>query len=138
MFDIKPIVKPEWKKPLSDEAKAYLDNRLVTKSPFYTNNFYTWTNKKGNDYILIDWVLNGIDAYFQLNDFKKHGNMKYIFPKDFKKQIYGLDNVDVSWPYIIVFEGVYDSIFVKNGIAVGTKAITDYQLKLVKERFPHH
>ena len=138
VFDIKPIVKAEWKKPLSEEAKTYLDSRLVTKSPFYNDSFYLWTNKRGNDYILIDWVLNGVDAYFQLNDFKKHGSMKYIFPKDSKKLIYGLDNVDVSWPYIIVFEGVYDSIFVKNGIAVGTKAITDYQLKLIKERFPHH
>ena len=138
VFDIKPIVKAEWKKPLSEEAKTYLDSRLVTKSPFYNDSFYLWTNKRGNDYILIDWVLNGVDAYFQLNDFKKHGSMKYIFPKDSKKLIYGLDNVDMSWPYIIVFEGVYDSIFVKNGIAVGTKAITDYQLKLIKERFPHH
>lgn len=52
--------------------------------------------------------------------------MKYIFPKDKKKLVYGLDNIDISWPYIIVFEGVYDSVFVKNGISVGTKAITDY------------
>jgi len=138
IFDIKPLVKSEWKKPLSEEAKTYLDKRLVTKSPFFTNNFYSWINKKGNEYILIDWVLNGVDAYFQLNDYKKFGSMKYIFPKDTKKLIYGLDNIDVSWPYIIVVEGVFDSIFIKNGIAVGTKAITDYQLKLIQERFPQH
>ena len=29
--------------------------------------------------------------------------MKYIFPKDTKKLVFGLDNVDVSWPYIICY-----------------------------------
>lgn len=138
IFDIKPLMKPEWKKPLSDDAKSYLNNRHVLEAPFFDNNLYSWTNKKGNEYILIDWVINGIDAYYQINDFKKHGNMKYIFPKNEKKLIYGLDNVDVSWPYIIVFEGFYDSVFCKNGVCVGTKAITDYQIKLIKEHFPKH
>lgn len=52
--------------------------------------------------------------------------MKYIFPKDSKKLVFGLDNIDVSWPYVICFEGVYDSLFVKNGIATGTKSLSDY------------
>ena len=64
--------------------------------------------------------------------------MNYIFPRSKKKIIAGLDNVDVSWPYVIVFEGYYDSLFVKNGICSGTKAITDYQLKIIKERYPRH
>lgn len=64
--------------------------------------------------------------------------MKYIFPKDSKKLVAGLDNVDISWPYIICFEGYYDSLFVKNGVCLGTKSITSYQLKLIKERFPKH
>ena len=42
----------------------------------------------------------------------------------------------MSWPYIIVFEGVYDSLFVKNGIATGTKSISDMQYKLIRERYP--
>ena len=87
---------------------------------------------------MIPWRLNGVDAYFQLNDFQKLHSLKYIFPKDKKKLLYGLDNIDISWPYIIVFEGVYDSLFVKNGIASGTKSVSDYQLKLIKERFPRH
>lgn len=52
--------------------------------------------------------------------------MKYIFPKDKKKLVAGLDNIDVSFPYIILLEGFYDSVFVKNGVCVGTKAVTDY------------
>lgn len=138
IFELKSIVLPEWKNPLSENAKAYLDQRLVTKAPFFNTPLYTWTNKKQQEYILIPWQLNGVDAYYQLNDFEKHGAMKYLFPKDKKKLIAGLDNIDISWPYIIVFEGFYDSLFVKNGICSGTKSITDYQLKLIQERYPKH
>lgn len=138
IFQLQQLVKPEWKKPLSAKAKEYLANRKVIEAPFLKEDLYSCYTKRGEEYILIPWRLNGIDAYFQLNDFQKLHSLKYIFPKDKKKLIYGLDNIDISWPYVIVFEGVYDSLFVKNGIATGTKSITDYQLKLIKERFPKH
>ena len=139
LFDIKSMLKPEWKCPLSDKAKEYLSNRKVLEAPFLEDTLYSWYSKKNEEYILIPWNLNGCEgAYFQLNDFLKHREMKYIFPKDSKKLVFGLDNIDVSWPYIICFEGVYDSLFVKNGIATGTKSISEYQYKLISERYPHH
>lgn len=138
LFNLKSIVKPEWKSPLSEKAKIYLHNRLVDQAPYLKNQLYSWISKKEKEYILIPWTLNGIDAYYQLNDFEKHGSMKYIFPKDKKKLVYGLDNVDISWPYLILFEGVFDSLFVKNAICTGTKSVTDYQLKIIKERYPRH
>lgn len=138
MFQLQSIVKPEWKQPLSDKAKAYLSGRKVTEAPFLKENLYSCYTKKGEEYIMIPWRLTGVDAYFQLNDFQKLHSLKYVFPKDKKKLLYGLDNIDISWPYIIAFEGVYDSLFVKNGIATGTKSVSDYQLKLIKERFPRH
>lgn len=138
IFQLQSIVKTEWKQPLSDKAKTYLSGRKVTEAPFLKENLYSCYTKKGEEYIMIPWRLNSVDAYFQLNDFQKLHSLKYVFPKDKKKLLYGLDNIDISWPYIIVFEGVYDSLFVKNGIATGTKSVTDYQLKLIKERFPRH
>ena len=59
-------------------------------------------------------------------------------PKNSHKLVYGLDNVDLSWPYVIVFEGVYDSLFVKNAVAVGTKSLSDRQERLIRERYPNH
>lgn len=138
IFELKSSIRPEWKKPLTDEAKAYLDGRMVTKAPFLREDFFSTYGKNGAEYIMIPWVVNGVDAYYQLNDYLKNGSIKYIFPKNKKKLVYGLDNIDMSWPYIIVFEGVYDSLFVKNAIAVGTKSITDYQIRLIKERYPNH
>jgi len=138
IFELKSIVQPNWKKPLSDKAKEYLNNRMVLSAPYLREDLFSCYGKNNDEYIMIPWVVNGIDAYYQLNDFQKLHSLKYVFPKDKKKLIYGLDNIDISWPYIIVFEGVYDSLFVKNAIATGTKSITDYQLKLIRDRYPNH
>lgn len=139
IFNFKRELDPDWKKPLSSEARSYLEKRLVLDAPFLKEPIYsTYNTATGNEYILIPWKINGVDAYWQTNDFLKHGPMKYIFPKDKKKLVYGLDNVDPAYKKLFVFEGVYDSLFVKNGIASGTKAITDYQLKIIKQRWPSH
>jgi hypothetical protein len=138
LFQLESIVKPEWKKPLSPSAINYLKNRRVLDAPFLYEQFYSCYGKNNEEYIMIPWKINGIDAFYQLNDFKKHHAMKYIFPKDKKKLIYGLDNIDISWPYLIITEGVFDSLFIKNGICSGTKSITQYQLDLIHERYPHH
>lgn len=140
IFNLKNIIKPEWKQPLSNDAIEYLKNRKVLDAPYLKDNLYCCYNKdKSKEFILIPWVINSVNAYYQLNDFHKYNpSIKYIFPPKKQKLIYGLDNIDLSFPYIIVFEGVYDSLFVKNGIAVGTKAITQNQLDLIKYRYPKH
>ena len=140
IFNLKRILDPNMKKPLSDNAKQYLEKRLVTHAPFFKEPLFSlFSEDCKKEYILIPWKINGIDVYYQVNDFMKYRpSMKYIFPKDHKKLLYGLDNVDPNYKKIFVFEGVYDSLFVKNGIASGTKSVTSYQMKLIKERWPHH
>lgn len=139
VFNLKPILDPSMKKPLTERAKAYLKSRKVLEAPFLREPLYSVTsNNNAEEYILIPWKVNGIDAYYQVNDFLKIRQMKYMFPKGKKKLLYGLDNIDPNYKKIFAFEGVYDSLFVKNGIATGTKSITDYQMKLIKERWPHH
>lgn len=139
IFKLKSIIKPEWKNQLSEKALTYLEQRRVLEAPFLDQKLYScYSKNKNEEFILIPWIINGCEAYYQINDFQKLHSIKYIFPKDKKKLISGLDNIDISWPYIICFEGFYDSIFVKNGICLGTKSITNYQLKLIKSRYPHH
>lgn len=138
IFSLKRVINPEWKKPLTQAATEYLEGRRVLSAPFLREPLYSCFGKNKQEYIMIPWVVNGVDAYYQLNDFQKHGPLKYVFPKNKHKLVYGLDNVDMNWNRIIVFEGVYDSLFVKNAVAVGTKSITDYQMKLIRERYPNH
>lgn len=137
--DLVQVVKQKWKTPLSDIAKEYLEKRMVLFSPFLKENFYSYFAKNGLEYILIPWKINGVECYYQLNDFQKKDKYqrKYIFPK-LEKPVYGLDNIDISFPYIICFEGVYDSLFVKNGICIGGKSLTDFQKEIIKKRYPKH
>lgn len=139
IFELKRELDPAWKQPLSKKALEYLRSRLVLDAPFLREPLYsTYNTQTKDEYILIPWKINGVDAYWQTNDFLHHGAMKYIFPKDKKKLLYGLDNIDPSYKKIFIFEGVYDSLFVKNGVASGTKAITSRQLEILKQRWPLH
>ena len=138
LFNLKNIVKPEWKKPLSEKATEYLKKRKIFEAPFLHDDFYSYYSKKNEEYILIPWKLNGYECYFQLNDFERHNKMgmKYIFPKNKDKMIFGLDNIDLSKNYIIITEGVYDSLFIPNTICVGGRFLTENQYNIIKKRFP--
>ena len=138
IFNLKSVINPDWKNTLSEKAKEYLEKRKVLSAPFLKEPLYSCYTKNKDEYIMIPWKLNGVDAYYQLNDFQKLHSLKYIFPKNKTKLLYGLDNIDISWKYILVFEGVYDSLFVKNGIACGTKKLSANQLNIIKERYPNH
>ena len=63
--------------------------------------------------------------------------MKYIFPKKMDKLIYGLDNIDLRRKYIIITEGVYDSLFLPNCVCVGGKSVSDIQLDILRKRYPN-
>jgi len=137
--DVESIIPASWYNPLSESAKSYLDNRMIFDAPFIGDtSFYSCFDKNNLEYILIPWKFKDVDVYYQINDFMKHGERKYIFPYNKTKMIFGLDNIDRSFKYIICFEGVYDSLFVKNGIAIGGKSITNNQRILLKSLFPHH
>lgn len=144
LFDFDcPAVKEEWKNKLSKRAEEYLEKRLVLQAPFLDGNkFYStyFSEDKAREMILIPWKMNGIESCFQFNDFLKLDKLgrKYIFAKGCDKLIYGIDNIDLSFPYIICFEGVYDSLFVKNGVAIGGKNLTDLQHAILKKRYPKH
>ena len=133
-------IKSEWKNPLTNSAINYLENRKVLEAPYLKDKLYSVFDKNKNEYILIPWKLNGVNAYYQINDFEHHDKIgrKYIFPSKKEKLIYGLDNIDISFPYIICFEGVYDSLFIPNAIAIGGKTLTSLQYDILSKRFPSH
>lgn len=139
VFNFKPMLKHEMKHELTENAKRYLESRKVLEAPFLKEQLFSLVQSSSKqEFILIPWKINGVDAYYQINDFMHFKSMKYLFPKDKRKLLYGLDNVDPSYSKIFVFEGVYDSVFVKNGIASGTKSLTQYQLDIIKQRWPNH
>lgn len=134
------VVKPEWRNPLTEAATEYLENRKVLCAPYLKGKLYSVFDKKQQEYILIPWKINGVDAYYQINDFEHHDSLgrKYIFPAKKDKLVYGLDNIDLSFPYIICFEGVYDSLFIPNAVAIGGKSLTKLQHDIISKRYPSH
>ena len=135
-----PRIREDWKLPLSQAATEYLDHRKVLSAPFLRDRLYSCQGRGGLEYILIPWKLNGVECYYQFNDFQRHNadGRKYIFPSKLQKVVFGLDNIDVSFPYVICFEGVYDSVFVKNGVCIGGKSLTPLQEQIISLRYPRH
>ena len=60
-----------------------------------------------------------------------------IYPKYLtkygEKSLYGENNIDNDIPYIFIFEGPIDAMFVKNAVAVGGSSMTDKQESFIKK-----
>ena len=136
-----------WKtEPLTNEATNYLDGRMIPNDK--RDMFCSIKDKDGREFILIKYLIDGDVIYHQLNNFNKYdifgqGKTKYIFPKDKninfqEKPIFNLNNIDASFPYIFCVEGIYDSLFIQNGISLGGKSLTNYQLNMIKYYYPRH
>jgi hypothetical protein len=46
-----------------------------------------------------------------------------------EKELFGLSNIDSELPYVFIFEGPIDSMFVKNGLAMASLSPTERQLQ---------
>ena len=134
----------KWEHPsaLTPEQILYLEKRGVADKAF---NFLSIRNKKDNiPFILIPWEYAGQCIFYQLHNYTGAEKYpKYLFPhsidlNDQEKPVFNIDVVDPSWKYIIACEGVYDALSYKNGVSLGGRVLTEYQGKLLKERWPHH
>lgn len=66
-----------------------------------------------------------------------NSNPRYLGKEGSEKSVFNIDRVDINLPYIFIFEGPIDSMFVKNGVSVAGLTLTDTQLTQLSE-FPFH
>ena len=136
-----------WKvQPLSQNALTYLGRRRVPSER--RDMFRTMVDSEGREFLLIQYLWDDRCIYHQLANFNGYdiagqGPVKYVFPKDESinfqsKPVFNLSSVSISFPYIICVEGVFDSLFVKNGVALGGRVLTSYQEEMLSACFPHH
>lgn len=134
-------VPKSMKNPLSERGRKYLESRKIFDSknlPKYAK-FYSAFFRKKYEVVTIPWYLEGRECYYQWRFLDSDAPFaKYGFPKGLVKKIYGIDMIDASFPYIICTEGVFDSLWVKNGVALGGKVLTEFQKEILEERFPKH
>lgn len=143
----KYLLEMGWKtRPLSDAAKSYLDQRKIPEGK--RDMMLSMFDPSSREFIVIMYIWDDSTIYHQLANFNKYdikgqGSVKYIFPKDEninfqQKPVFNIGNVNVSFPYIICTEGVFDSLFVKNGVALGGRSLTEYQMKMISTFYPRH
>lgn len=130
--------------PLTAEELTYIKSRRITELPHYESLHLMNAKVKDeksveHDFVFIPWLNHNKISSFQLNNFKHVPKFpKYIFQKHADKCVYGLDRIDQSFKYVICFEGVFDSIFVKNGVAIGGTNLMPTQEAEIRQRYPKH
>lgn len=60
---------------------------------------------------------------------------KYLSKLNSDKTIFGIERLDINIPYIFVFEGPIDSMFVRNGVSMAGLRITQSQTDQLKSLF---
>lgn len=129
-------------------AKVYLKNRKLPESflqgCFFVDKFKSFTNKHKLTYnnldyeesrIVVPLIINGNIVGFQGRIVGSIG-IRYItiMLGDYPK-IYGIDNVDWNKP-VRICEGVYDSVFIPNSIAMlGSDIDTEFLNKYPNTEF---
>lgn len=119
---------------LTDDCKKYLKSRRVFEAPGFDKSQSLYYDKE-TDRIVFPWRENGKIEYYQYRALRKWQSPKYLFPRGLKKRIYGLDKVDEYLPFVCFTEGLLDSVWVKNCVAVGGIFPTAEQLNILKEKF---
>ena len=119
---------------LPKTLQKYVDSRKIYQAPYLPKGWQLYYNKKSKR-LVIPW---GDNYYQERAVFDNQLDDKYKFPFNVEKPVFGLDLVDSNIPYIFLIEGLFDSIWVKNGVAIGSLKITKHQIELIKSKYPNH
>jgi hypothetical protein len=119
----------EWTEKLPKFVETYINNRKLLKASFLPSDYKFYYDKKLKR-LVIPWS----DNYYQERTILKSQSKedKYKFPAESEKPIFGLETLDTNFKYIFLVEGVFDSIWVKNGVAVGSLSLSNHQKELLK------
>ena len=120
------------------KALQYIkDRRLdtaVNKSP---NLFISLTDTIHQNRLCIPFYDRNKKVCFYQTRALDNAEPRYLGKVGYEKTVFGIDRIDVNIPYIFIFEGPIDSMFVKNGVAVAGISLTKTQSIQLAE-FPFH
>ena len=123
------ILNDDWVE-LPSQVQKVVDQRKIYQSPFIAKDWRLYYDKKKNR-LVIPWT----KEYYQeraLTKKQEYEEGKYLFPPNVDKPIYGLDTIDTNFKYLFLLEGVFDAIWVKNGLAVGSLILSEKQKETLK------
>ena len=94
-----------------------INHRRLPKK--YAKNFYYSYQGKFVDRLIIPYYMrDGSFKYFEARDLTGKSLQKYKFPTAMPQEFYNLCFIDKTKLFFI-FEGVFDSLFVENSVAIG-------------------
>lgn len=135
---------PENSINLTDEKQLefYRDNKFVKLALEYCQNrrLLTATNSCKTFYLSLEDRVHKnrlVIPFFSDNNrvqcYQTRALTTNQFPKYLtkfgEKELFGINNIDCSIPYVFIFEGPIDSMFVKNGVAMASLSPTEHQLQ---------
>lgn len=132
--DNKLLIMNDWIE-LPDNVKKIIEYRKLYSAEFKPNNWKLYYNKTNNR-IVIPWYRNNKFVWYQERAIDENDYPKYSNAPDLEKDIFNYDIIDESLPYVFLIEGVFDTIFVKNGVGIGGWVMTENQKKLLDLKFP--
>jgi DNA primase len=132
------------------QVKYYSTNSNFNNALKYikSRRIFTAINRPNNLYISLSDFLHKNRLCIPFYDRNKkivfyqtrsldNSNPKYLGKSGYEKTIFNLDKLDSSFPYIFIFEGPIDSMFVKNGVSTAGLNLTKSQNVQLSE-FPLH
>ena len=113
------------------DVNRIIKERGIYDAPFYPKNWRLYYDARFNK-IIIPWTRDGEIKCHQFMRIDPNEDCpKYMFGKDQDKDVFNLKQIDFDADYVFLVEGVYDTIFVKNGVAIGGLNPSEEQLELI-------
>jgi hypothetical protein len=116
-------------------AVKYILSRKIHKSPNKPKAIYVSLDDyiHKNRLIIPYYDINGEIAWYQTRKLLEDDSPKYLSKVNSDRSMYNMDQIDDDYPYIFIFEGAIDAMFVKNGTCLsgitesGDFTLTDTQ-----------
>ncbi len=113
-----------------------LSSRFILDAPFGIDNqkYYYCTKERR---LIIPWMYaSEVKTYQSRSILLGDKGPKYKFKSNAEKIVYGIEKeFDPDIPYVFIHEGVFDSIFVPNSIAVGSIIPNNAQWDTIRNTF---
>jgi hypothetical protein len=108
-----------------------LEYRKIFEADYLPKNWKLYYDEKRKR-IVLPWMKDRKIDSFQLRAINNSQTPKYLFSKKYEKGVFGIDDIDENYPYVFLIEGLFDSIFIKNGVAIGGTSLTPRQEELLE------
>lgn len=120
-------------------ALDYIKKRRLDAAINRSNKlFISLTDKTHKNRLCIPFLnRSGKTIFYQTRSLVDDGTPKYLGKYNSDKTLFNIEKIDADYPYIFIFEGPIDSMFVKNGVS-GAGLVLSGQMKKQLKEFPLH